>query len=275
MIIDAHQHFWKLSRGDYGWLKPELETLYQDFLPSDLEPIMAECGVNLTIAVQAAPTVAETEYLLSLAQANDFIAGVVGWVDFESPDAVAEIERLATDPGFIGVRPMVQNIPNFDWLAQPSHEAIFQALSDRHLVFDALVRPQHLPALRHVVESHPDLAIVIDHGAKPPLRSGVPQEWFSEMEALSKFLNVSCKLSGLITEASADWKPEDLDPVISHLFSTFGPQKLIWGSDWPVIKLAGSYQRWFDVVKNVLSTYPDTDQAAVLGGNAARVYLTR
>ncbi|MDF2377957.1 MAG: amidohydrolase family protein [Verrucomicrobiales bacterium] len=274
MIIDAHQHFWKPSRGDYGWLTPELELLYRDFLPRDLKPLLDSCGVEKTILVQAAPTRAETEFMLELAREHEFIAGVVGWIDFEAADAAAQIGDLSGDPLLLGLRPMIQDIPDVDWILRSQNEAAFAAMVNHHLVFDALVLPIHLKNLLSVVVRFPDLRVVIDHAAKPSIRTGVQESWFREMEDLAQHPQVSCKVSGLVTEAGPDWKPGDLTPVIDHLIAVFGPNRLIWGSDWPVLNLAGDYGQWFEVANEALQECTETDRSAVFGGNAERIYLT-
>lgn len=274
MIIDAHQHFWKPSRGDYGWLTPELELLYRDFLPRDLKPLLDSCGVEKTILVQAAPTRAETEFMLELAREHEFIAGVVGWIDFEAADAAAQIGDLSGDPLLLGLRPMIQDIPDVDWILRSQNEAAFAAMVNHHLVFDALVLPIHLKNLLSVVVRFPDLSVVIDHAAKPSIREGVQESWFREMEDLAQHPQVSCKVSGLVTEAGPDWKPGDLTPVIDHLIAVFGPNRLIWGSDWPVLNLAGDYGQWFEVANEALQECTETDRSAVFGGNAERIYLT-
>lgn len=275
MIIDAHQHFWKPSRGDYGWLTPELETLYRDFLPSDLKPLLDQCGVEKTILVQAAPTEEETHFMLELAEENEFIAGVVGWTDFESKEVGASMAALAENKFLVGLRPMVQDLPDDDWLARPGLAPAFSAMIQHRLVFDALLLPKHIRRLLPVLERHPDLSVVVDHAAKPTLKDGVSREWFDDIAAVAKHPDVCCKLSGLVTEARPEWTAGDLVPVVDHLLQTFGPERLIWGSDWPVLTLAGTYSQWWETVQTLLSSLSDSDRDAILGGNAERLYLKR
>ncbi|MDF1658871.1 MAG: amidohydrolase family protein [Verrucomicrobiales bacterium] len=274
MIIDAHQHFWKTSRDDYGWLTPDLEVLYRDFLPKDLKPLLDSCGVGKTILVQAAPSRAETDFMLELAREHTFIAGVVGWVNFEATDVVAQISEMSAEKLLVGLRPMIQDIPDPDWILRPEIEPAFQTMVNHHLVFDALVLPVHLKNLLSIAERFPDLKIVIDHAAKPPIRDGVPQSWFSEIKALAQYPQVTCKLSGLVTEAGENWKPEDLRPVIDHLLSSFGPGRLIWGSDWPVLNMAGDYHQWIEVAKEATNKLTSDECSAIFGGNAEKTYLT-
>lgn len=275
MIIDAHQHFWKPGRGDYGWLTPELETLYRDFLPADLEPLLEQCGVDRTILVQAAPTEEETHFMLELAHENEFIAGVVGWTDFES-DAVGDsVGKLSRDQLLVGLRPMVQDIADDEWLAQPDLAPAFESMIAHGLVFDALLLPRHIRRLLPVLDRHPDLRVVVDHAAKPTLKTGVTREWFDDMAAVAKHPDVCCKLSGLVTEARQDWTAGDLVPVVDHLLLHFGPDRLIWGSDWPVLTLAGTYPQWWETAQSLVSTLPEENRNAIFGGNAARVYLSQ
>jgi L-fuconolactonase len=275
MIIDAHQHIWKPSRGDYGWLTPELEKLYRDFLPPDLKPLLDQCGVDQTILVQAAPTEEETHFMLGLAEENEFIAGVVGWTDFESKGVGSSIAALAQNQFLVGLRPMVQDLPDDDWLARPELSPAFSAMIQHHLVFDALLLPKHIRRLLPVLERHPELPVVVDHAAKPTLKSGVSREWFDDIAAVAKHPDVCCKLSGLVTEARPEWTAGDLVPVVDHLLQTFGPGRLIWGSDWPVLTLAGTYSQWWETVQTLLSSLSEADREAILGGNAERLYLKR
>lgn len=264
MIIDAHQHFWKPSRGDYGWLTPELEKLYRDFLPPDLKPLLDQCGVEKTILVQAAPTEEETHFMLGLAEETDFIAGVVGWTDFEAKEVGSSIAALAQNQFLVGLRPMVQDLPDDDWLARPELSPAFSAMIQHHLVFDALLLPKHIRRLLPVLERHPELPVVVDHAAKPTLKSGVSREWFDDIAAVAKHPDVCCKLSGLVTEARPEWTAGDLVPVVDHLLQTFGPGRLIWGSDWPVLTLAGTYSQWWETVQTLLSSLSEPDRKSVV-----------
>ncbi|MGL4494641.1 MAG: amidohydrolase family protein [Beijerinckiaceae bacterium] len=272
MRIDAHQHFWSIARKDYGWLTPDLTPLWRDFGPEHLAPLLAANSIDKTILVQAAPTEAETLYLLSIAENTPFVAGVVGWTDFSAPDAPSAIAKLAQHPLLLGLRPMVQDIPQQDWLARPDLIPAFESLCAHDLVFDALVLPQHLPFLLTVAERHPELTIVIDHAAKPHIRKPLYEPWRTHMRALAHHPNVLCKLSGLVTEAAADWTVGDLRPVTADVLAFFGPQRLIWGSDWPVATLAADYGRWVETTAALLADLNPPDRAGILGGNAKRIY---
>lgn len=275
MRIDAHQHFWRLDRGDYGWLTPDLAPIYRDFLPGDLAPHLSEAGIGGTILVQAAPSSAETDFLLGLARDDARILGVVGWVDFEAADAPDRIARLARMPKLAGLRPMIQDIAQDDWMLRPDLRPAFEALIAEDLVLDALTLPRHLPFLRRLIARHPEMRVVIDHASKPDIRTGAFEGWASDMAALARETQASCKLSGLVTEAAPDWSVGDLRPYVDHLLSVFGPDRLIWGSDWPVCTLAASYGEWDAATAALLSDLDDGARAAILGGTAARVYLRR
>jgi len=274
MRIDAHQHFWSLARGDYGWLTPALGDIHRDFGPADLEPLLARHGITGTILVQAAPTEAETRFLLGLAAGTPFVAGVVGWLDFGAPDIAARIAAASADPLLVGLRPMVQDIPDDDWLARPELAPVFAAMAEHRLVFDALLLPRHIAPMLTVLERHPDLAAVIDHGAKPNLVSGDISAWRDGMTALAAHPQLCCKLSGLVTEAAPDWTLATLRPVVDHLLAVFGPERLIWGSDWPVVTLRATYTQWLDTAEALLTDLPEAERAAVFCGNAQRLYLT-
>lgn len=275
MQIDAHQHFWVLARGDYGWLTPAAGSIYRDYLPADLEPLLVRHGIGASILVQAAPSVAETEFLLALAREAPFVAGVVGWVDLIAQEAPETIRRLAANPLLVGLRPMVQDIADDEWLLCPELSASLTAMARYDLVFDALVLPRHLPRLLVLIERHPELRVVIDHGAKPRIRERILDPWRADIAALAARPEIWCKLSGLVTEAAADWRVEDLHPVVTHLLATFGAGRLIWGSDWPVVQRAGGYDAWRGASLELLARLPEASREAILGENAERVYLKR
>ena len=272
MKMDAHQHFWRIARGDYRWLTPDRAALYRDFLPNDLAPLLAAHGIGGTILVQAAPTIAETEFMLSLADTNPFIKGVVGWVDFEAADAPDQIARLGAHPGLVGLRPMIQGIANPDWMLGPGLEPAFQALQGFNLTFDALTLPHHLPNLLTLQHRRPDMRLVINHASKPAIRAGDIAVWAADMSLIASETQAYCKLSGLAMVASENWRTNDLRPYVDHLLSTFGPERLIWGSDWPICTLACSYDRWVETTAELLADVSITDRSAILGGNAATAY---
>ncbi len=270
--VDSHQHFWRLERGDYGWLTAELEPIHRDFLPDDLRPLLEEAGVARTVAVQAAPTREETQYLLRLAERTDFVAGVVGWVDMEADDAAQAIGELANNPWLKGVRPMIQDIEDPDWMLQPGLDGAFRSLIEHRLCFDALVKPPHLPHLLTLSRRYPELKVVIDHGAKPAIADNGLDGWAAPMAAIAERTGAFCKLSGLLTEAAPDAGHDELEPYMSHLLECFGAERLLWGSDWPVLNLAGDYRKWLAISERFVSRLEERQRRLIMGENCARFY---
>jgi L-fuconolactonase len=283
--IDSHQHFWQLARGDYTWLRPDvpgLAPIYRDFLPEHLQPQLASHRVAQTVLVQAADSEQETEFLLDLAGRHAFVAGVVGWTDLSKPDAAATLERWARNPKFKGVRPMLQDLPADDWIAHAPHPEAVRALLRLGLRLDALVQPRHLQPLLQFIRSYPELPIVIDHAAKPQLAQGWGEAWAgtwrSTLGQIAAQPQVVCKFSGLLTEMAAPVERSEaanlaaLRPVWDKLLQWFGPARLMWGSDWPVLNLNGDYLLWHAVANALLAALSDAERAAVFGGNAAAFY---
>jgi L-fuconolactonase len=271
--VDAHHHVWRLARGDYGWLTPALAPIYRDFGLDDLRPLLREAGIGATVLVQAAPTAAETAFLLATANASaGLVRAVVGWVDCARPDAVARLEDLARDPLLKSVRPMLQDIPDPAWVLRPEVQPALAALPQLGLRFDALVTPAQLPALLRMLDRHPDLAVVIDHGGKPPIATASREPWASLTAAVARHPGVHCKLSGLVTEAGAGWSVDSLAPYVDHLMARFGAGRLLWGSDWPVVDLGGGYRRWVTATDALLAGLSAEDRDAIHGGNARRFY---
>jgi L-fuconolactonase len=275
MRIDAHHHLWTLARGDYGWLTPKLAPIYRDFRLSDLAPHLAAAGIEGTILVQAAPTEAETMFLLNVAETAEVVRGVVGWTDFDAADGASRIEALAARKLLVGLRPMVQDIADDDWLLGTALPPLLTAMARNGLAFDALVLPRHLPRLLRVVGRHPDLQFVLDHCGKPPLATGEIAPWQRDIALLAGHPNIVCKLSGLVTEAAPDWQIADLRQAVDHVVTCFGPRRMLWGSDWPVVNLAGGYAKWLAAAENLLADLAPHEKAGVFGGNAAHIYLSR
>ncbi|WP_406873002.1 amidohydrolase family protein [Aminobacter sp. P9b] len=283
--IDGHCHYWTLQRGDYGWLTPgaaHLAPIYRDFGPAEMRPLAEAAGIARRILVQAAPTEAETLFLLDQGRNDKAVAGIVGWVDLSSAESVASLENFAKNPLFKGVRPMLQDLEDIDWIAtRPSGKAV-AALKRLGLRFDALVLPQHLQSLRHFVETHPDLPVVIDHAAKPAFAAPADDPrhamWKFGMAELSGHPHLCCKLSGLLTELPEGLRTtpkaaaEALRPTVDSLLTWFGPDRLIWGSDWPVLTLAAPFAFWDEVTERLLQDLGQSQRAAILGGTAARFY---
>ncbi|MGR3637411.1 MAG: amidohydrolase family protein [Shimia sp.] len=274
MIIDAHQHFWTLSRGDYPWPNDSVAAIFRDFGPEDLAPLLAATGVDNTILVQATDTVAETTFLLDVAANAEWVAGVVGWVDFSAADAIDQIEVLRKDPTLKELRPMLQNIADTNWILSASFTPVLAHMEAVGLCFDALIQPRHLVAIQEIAARHPVLKIVVDHIAKPAMGGGQgpSQAWQNGMAALARSANVHCKLSGVDTEIGAQWEPADIAPFVDNVLDSFGAQKVIFGSDWPVVNLASSYATWHETVQERLSQMSAADRAGIMGANAIKFY---
>jgi L-fucono-1,5-lactonase len=274
VIVDAHQHFWRLDRGDYGWLQPNLGVLYRDYLPRDLAPLLKASNVDATVLVQAAATESETRYLLELGAECPFVSGVVGWVDFERVDAPQRIAAMvAAGNGLLkGLRPMMQDIVDPDWVVRPQLDPAFNAMVEHGLSFDALVKPHHLSALRKRLHQHPDLRIVIDHAGKPNIAGNAFSPWAEVMASLAQETAARCKLSGLLTEAGGDAGVEKLDSYAAHVFACFGPKRVMWGSDWPVLNSVCDYDRWLALARDLVARHAPGNEAAVFGGNAIAFY---
>lgn len=273
-MVDAHFHAWQLARGDYGWLTPALAPIYRDVAVGDWQAHASAHGIAAGVLVQAAPTRAETQQLLAWAEAHPAVQGVVGWEDFAAADAPARIHALAQHPRLKGLRPMLQDIAQTDWILQAQVQPALQAMAGAGLVLDALVQPRHLPLLPELAARHPTLRIVVDHGAKP--QQGMDEtQWLAPMRALAQTTaaeRVMCKLSGLWTEAPAGAGVDWTRPWAQALLQVWGPQRLIWGSDWPVLELAGSYAAWREASLQLLAHLGETERARVLGGNAVQIY---
>jgi L-fuconolactonase len=269
MRIDAHQHFWLMRNREGRWPPPELADIHRDFMPEDLVPALKACGVDGTVLVQSLPTMDDTGFMLDLADRHAFILGVVGWVDLKAPEAARHIARLAARPKLKGLRPMLQDIADIDWIDDPRLDPAIAALKESDLRFDALVMPQHLRALTAFARRHPDLPIVIDHGAKPRIARGEIHLWREAMAGLATLSHVHCKLSGLLTEAGERRDAAAIRPYADALLELFGPERLIWGSDWPVLRLAGSYEGWLAMCQDFV---PARHHDAVFGANARRFY---
>jgi L-fuconolactonase len=276
-VIDAHQHFWFLDRPWFGWPTPDLPQIYRDFGPADLRPYLLAGGVDETILVQVATDIAETAHLLALAECASFVAGVVGWVDLERPDVVDTLEGLAAKGKFIGIRPMIQSLPDAQWMLRPALVPGLAAVRDLGLTFDALVRPHHLPTLCAFVDRYPDLPVVLDHGAKPDIGKGREgyEGWAEGIAALARRPQVFCKLSGLLTEAGARASREDLAPFIDHLLEKFEPHRLRWGSDWPVVETVAPYGTWLGMARAHLARLSDDERGLIFGGVATQFYGLR
>ncbi len=274
VTVDAHHHFWHPARGDYGWMPQDDPVLSRPYGPADLAPGLAKTGVAQTVLVQAAPTTEETEYLLGIADATPHVAGVVGWIDFEDPTQARTLERLAQHPKFKGVRPMIQDLPDDDWMLRDDVQWAYAALVDLDLTFDCLGFPRHMPNFRRLLDRYPDLRAVLDHCLKPQLRAHTHEahaEWCEGMSNLAQ-TQAFLKLSGLVTEADTDWSAEALRPYTDHALSVFGAERTMWGSDWPVLRLRAEYENWHALAHTLTDHLDAAAKHAIFGATATRFY---
>ena len=272
MLVDAHHHVWRVARGDYGWLTPDL-PIHRDYGLEDLRPLLD--GITATILVQAAGTEAETSFMLDVARSSSgLVRGVVGWTDLAAPDSADRVAAMAQEPLLKGLRPMLQDIAETEWILRPEIQPALRAMISAGLRFDALIQPRHFATLLRLCQRYPDLRVVIDHAAKPDIAHGVFEPWAAEIALVARETNAVCKLSGLVTEAKPGWTVDDLRPYVDHLMQSFGPSRLMWGSDWPVVNLAGGYARWRDATMTLLQPLGPDDREAVLGGTAVGFYLS-
>jgi len=276
-MIDAHQHYWQPQRGDYTWMPKGHPVLDRPYFPQDLAGHLTDHGIAQTVLVQAAASVAETDYMLGIADVTPSVAGVVGWIDFENREDLRQLERLKQHPKFLGVRPMIQDIADVDWMLRGDIEWAFDALVDLDLSFDALGFPVHLDNFHRVLTRHPGLRTVIDHCMKPQIRDRMDGKdaftaWGAGMKRLAEDTDANCKFSGLVTEASAGWTIEDIRPFADHVLDCFGPDRVMWGSDWPVCLLQASYDDWSKTAEALCSGRSDGERERIFGGTARAFY---
>jgi L-fuconolactonase len=272
MTIDAHHHFWKYEPAEYGWIDDEMAVIRRDFLPADLERVTADAGVDGVISVQARQTVEETAWLLELAERHDFIRGVVGWVPLVSGAVNEDLQRFASNRKLKGVRHVLQGESD-DYMLRPDFNAGVEKLHRYGLVYDILIAERQLPAAIEFVDRHPAQTFVLDHVAKPRIRENVLSPWREQIRELARRPNVFCKVSGMVTEADyLAWMPAQLRPYVQTVLESFGPGRLMFGSDWPVCLVACGYRRWLDVVKEFIAPLTPAERACILGETAQRVY---
>jgi L-fuconolactonase len=273
MRIDAHQHFWQIGRFKYPWMEGASSRLRRDYLPEDLRPILARNNFDGTLVVQATTDAGEAEWLLDLATRNEFILGVVGWVDLTSERLGDMLDGLQRHPRFKGVRHPLEDEADDQWLIRPDVLRGLKELERRRMPYDLLIRPRHLPLVLEVADKVPDLPLVIDHIAKPPIRTGVLDGWAQDLERVAAIPQVYVKVSGMITEA--DWKTwtgEHLKPFVQHAWNVFGPERCMFGSDWPVCLEAGIWKEVLAGFTQALGPVRKEIRAGIMGKNAARFY---
>lgn len=273
MRIDSHQHFWDLSKLSYPWMPPPPNVLARNYLPPDLKPILDANRFDGCVTVQAAQVDAEAEWMLSLADQYPFIKGVVAWVDLKDPNVGARLDQLQKHPRFKGVRHILHDEPDVKWALQPEVIRGLKELERRDIPYDLLLKPPHLAIVPPLIEALPDLRMVIDHIAKPRIKERVMEPWARQMEELSKHPPLHVKLSGMITEADhAKWKAPDLAPYVNHVYQLWGPERCMFGSDWPVCLLAGSWKQVLAAFTQALGPLPQAAREQLLGGTAMKFY---
>ncbi len=275
MIIDAHHHFWDYSASEYGWIDSSMEVLQRDFGPSELGPLTMRAGVDGVISVQARTTVAETDALLKTAKEQDLVKGVVGWVDLTSPDVEQDLERYASEPLVVGFRHVLQGEPDERYMLRKDFNRGVGLLHDAGFAYDILIFHHHLPYVPEFMDQHPGQTFILDHIAKPKIESSTPDPaWVRGIHEAARREQLVCKVSGMATEvvAGQDWSADLLYPYFETVLEAFGPNRLLFGSDWPVCLLRLSYADWIDTVRSWIAKLSLTEQAAILGGNANRVY---
>ena len=271
--IDAHRHFWKYTAAEYGWINEQMAVLQRDFLPRDLKPLLEQNGFGKSIAVQARQSLEDTRWLLELAEENNFIQGVVGWVDLCSPQLRDQFEELAAHKKLVGVRHVLQDETDDHFMMRPEFQRGIAQLAEFGLAYDLLLHPRHLPVAVQLVHEFPAQTFVLDHLAKPAIADGVLELWQRDIRELAKFPNVSCKLSGMVTEARwKQWKHDDFRPYLDVVLDAFGPSRLMVGSDWPVCTLSADYAQTVGIVLDFVQQLTETEREGILGGNCARIY---
>ncbi|MEO9824809.1 MAG: amidohydrolase family protein [Paracoccaceae bacterium] len=274
-VLDTHHHLWKIDRGDYAWMSSDLTVLYRDYLPDDLAPLLRQAGVSKTILVQAADTEAETDFLLDIAEHTDFVAGVCGWLDMDSDEFSQRLARFGQNPYFKSFRPMLQDLPEADWILKPRVLENLAHAADVGCRFEVLTKPPQLPHAIEAIKRTPGLKAVINHISKPDIATGTTEPWAAQMSELRDYPDVYCKLSGMITEADhTNWTPEDLRPYVAHVLDVFGPDRVMFGSDWPVALLAAqSYGDVLNTLRTVVGPALDFEaHRKLFHDNGARFY---
>jgi L-fuconolactonase len=274
MRIDAHQHYWKISRGDYGWITPDLPVLYRDFLVSDLKKHLEENKIDKTIVVQAAPTIEETEFILDLSTHSDSIAGVVGWIDVDDSSYKEQLNKFREHPKFVGIRIMIQDMPDESIILEPNYLEAFSYFGKLGLPVDLLVKSGQLPVLVKLL-NQVSIRGVIDHIAKPNIAKGELEPWKKRMSEIAKHQNIYCKLSGMVTDANNNnWQKEEFVPYVHHIIEEFGTRRVMYGSDWPVCLLSASYDQVYQLLKETLpENVISVEKEQIFGANAAEFYL--
>lgn len=272
--IDCHMHHWTLAMERYYglWMTPELNALYRDYGPRDAKPLMAQKGVDGVVLVSAANSIHETGYLMGIADSQDYVRGVVAWIDMLAPSAADDIRYWSRFRKLKGFRPYLQDLPEDDWVLKPELGPAIRAMVECSLSFDVLIKPRHIAHTVEFVKRNPDLMVVIDHMAKPEIHNSSFGPWRREMGAFRELKHVHCKISGIVTEAGDGWTLDRLRPYIDAVIDIFGPDRLMFGSDWPVVNLVADYGRWIDALDTLLNDLAQADQQKIWASNGERFY---
>ena len=272
-IVDSHHHLWDLGARDYDWMPPSPNVIRRDYMPEDLAPLLERVGVSRTVLVQAHQSIEEAHWMLDIAEATGFVAGVVAWADLTSPDLGRDLDSLCARPGLVGIRHPVEMEPDETWLSRPAVIEGLKEVARRDLAYDLLVKGPQLQHVPQLAEKVPGLRMVVDHIAKPPIEAGLTEPWAADIAAVAAVPGVYCKLSGMVTEADHEsWTVEDLKPYVAHAVEQFGLDRLMWGSDWPVCLLAASYDRVLTAAMEALGDIAPNQRAALLSQNATDFY---
>jgi len=273
MKIDTHQHFWRYNEREYGWMGPDMKPLKKHHLPAQLAPLLKQAGIDGTVAVQARQCPQENDFLLGLADENPFIKAVIGWVDLRSPQLELQLERICWHPKLRGVRHLLQDEPDDKFMLRQDFLTGIAKLRKYNLAYDLLLFPKHLNVACELVRKFPEQTFVLDHIAKPPIKEGKFKPWDTDIRKLASFRNVSCKISGMVTEADWQrWKPEDFKPYMDIVLEAFGTERLMIGSDWPLCTLAGDYQEVIRIVDNYFRDLSQDEQAEIWHENPRTLY---
>jgi L-fuconolactonase len=272
--IDCHMHFWTLAMERHYslWMSPDLKVLYRNFGPRDARPLMAENGVDGIVLVSAASAIHETAYLLGIADTNDIVRGVVAWIDMLAPNAAVELRQWARFTKLKGIRPYLQDLPEDDWILKPELAPVIAAMIECDLSFDALIKPRHILNTVEFIERNPDLRVIVDHMAKPAIRADALEPWRRDMERFRDLKHVHCKVSGILTEDGPEWTRARISPYLEAVFDIFGPERLVFGSDWPVVNLVADYGEWIRTLSASLSGFTRADQQKIWAENGERFY---
>ena len=273
ITVDSHHHFWDISRLDYPWMPPGPSVVRHNYLPHDLKPLIGEVGIQKTILVQAQQSLEEANFLLDIAESTDFVAGVVAWVDIQSPGVGHDLDALMQRDKLVGIRHQVEDDPDDDWLVRDSTIRGLREVAARDLAYDMLVKPRHMKHVPTVADKVPDIRMVIDHIAKPLINDHVFSPWDSLMKDIADIPGIHCKISGMVTEADhKNWTVEDINPYVSHVKDVFGMDRLMFGSDWPVCLFAASYEEVLNAAIEAVGPMTTEENAAFMGGNATKFY---